>query len=86
MTVPGLTEEDVSLLHSRELVASRLRRGAIWSLMLRTSPSSASRTLNSKGAAYLLGHPSFCGQLRNIRFNFNYIGETFSSPFYRLFL
>ncbi len=31
------------------------------------------RTLNPNGAAYLLGHPSFRGQLRNVKCNQNYI-------------
>lgn len=31
------------------------------------------RTLNPNGAAYLLGHPSFRGRLRNVRCNFNYM-------------
>ena len=31
------------------------------------------RTLNPKGSGYLLGHPSFRGQLRNVRCNFNYM-------------
>ena len=31
------------------------------------------RTLNPNGAAYLLGHPSFRGQLRNVKCNQNYM-------------
>ena len=31
------------------------------------------RTLNPNGAAYLLGHPSFRGQLRNVKCNHNYM-------------
>jgi hypothetical protein len=31
------------------------------------------RTINPRGAAYLLGHPSFRGRLRNVRCNFNYM-------------
>lgn len=31
------------------------------------------RTLNPNGAAYLLGHPSFRGHLRNVRCNHNYM-------------
>lgn len=31
------------------------------------------RTLNPKGAAYLLGHPSFRGHLRNVKCNYNYM-------------
>lgn len=31
------------------------------------------RTINPGGAAYLLGHPSFRGQLRNVKCNFNYM-------------
>lgn len=31
------------------------------------------RTINPNGAAYLLGHPSFRGQLRNVRCNHNYM-------------
>ncbi len=31
------------------------------------------RTLNPNGAAYLLGHPSFRGQLRNVKCNYNYM-------------
>lgn len=31
------------------------------------------RTINPSGSGYLLGHPSFRGQLRNFRCNFNYM-------------
>ncbi|MEN9576354.1 MAG: hypothetical protein RL514_4209 [Verrucomicrobiota bacterium] len=31
------------------------------------------RTINPKGSGYLLGHPSFRGQLRNVRCNFNHM-------------
>jgi hypothetical protein len=31
------------------------------------------RTLNPNGSGYLLGHPSFRGQIRNFRCNFNYM-------------
>lgn len=31
------------------------------------------RTINPNGSGYLLGHPSFRGQLRNVRCNFNFI-------------
>lgn len=31
------------------------------------------RTLNPHGAAYLLGHPSFRGQLRHVKCNYNYM-------------
>ena len=30
------------------------------------------RTLNPNGSGTLLGHPSFRGQLRNVRCNYNY--------------
>lgn len=44
------------------------------------------RTINPKGAAYLLGHPSFRGQLRNVRCNFNYMetGQTAMEPNFNL--
>lgn len=31
------------------------------------------RTINPRGAAYLLGHPSFRGHLRNVKCNYNYM-------------
>jgi hypothetical protein len=44
------------------------------------------RTINPRGAAYLLGHPSFRGQLRNVRCNFNYMetGKTAIEPNFNL--
>lgn len=44
------------------------------------------RTLNPRGAAYLLGHPSHRGQLRNVRCNFNYMetGKTALEPNFNL--
>jgi hypothetical protein len=44
------------------------------------------RTINPKGAAYLLGHPSFRGHLRNVRCNFNYMetGKTAIEPNFNL--
>ncbi|MEX1077002.1 MAG: hypothetical protein WED27_11215 [Pirellulales bacterium] len=44
------------------------------------------RTLNPKGAAYLLGHPSFRGQLRNVRCNVNFMvtGKTAIEPNFNL--
>lgn len=44
------------------------------------------RTLNPHGAAYLLGHPSFRGQLRNVRCNHNYMetGLTAIEPNFNL--
>ncbi len=44
------------------------------------------RTINPKGAAYLFGHPSFRGQLRNVRCNFNYMetGQTAIEPNFNL--
>ena len=44
------------------------------------------RTINPKGAAYLLGHPSFRGHLRNVRCNYNYMetGKTAIEPNFNL--
>ena len=44
------------------------------------------RTLNPNGAAYLLGHPSFRGQLRNVKCNHNYMetGMTALEPNFNL--
>ncbi|MCA9025526.1 MAG: hypothetical protein KDA86_09970 [Planctomycetaceae bacterium] len=44
------------------------------------------RTLNPHGAAYLLGHPSHRGHLRNVRCNFNYMvtGKTALEPNFQL--
>jgi hypothetical protein len=44
------------------------------------------RTINPNGAAYLLGHPSFRGQLRNVRCNYNYMetGKTAIEPNFNL--
>lgn len=44
------------------------------------------RTLNPNGAAYLLGHPSHRGQLRNVKCNFNYMetGLTALEPNFNL--
>ncbi len=44
------------------------------------------RTINPKGAAYLLGHPSFRGQLRNVKCNHNYMetGLTAIEPNFNL--
>lgn len=44
------------------------------------------RTLNPGGAAYLLGHPSFRGQLRNVKCNHNYMetGLTSIEPNFNL--
>ncbi len=44
------------------------------------------RTLNPNGAAYLLGHPSHRGQLRNVKCNFNYMetGLTAMEPNFNL--
>lgn len=44
------------------------------------------RTINPKGAAYLLGHPSFRGRLRNVRCNYNYMetGMTALEPNFNL--
>lgn len=44
------------------------------------------RTLNPKGAGYLLGHPSFRGALRNVRCNHNYMetGQTAIEPNFNL--
>ncbi|MEY3958944.1 MAG: hypothetical protein RJA37_1547, partial [Verrucomicrobiota bacterium] len=36
-------------------------------------------TLNPKGSGYLLGHPSFRGQLRNVRCNHNYMETLLTS-------
>jgi hypothetical protein len=46
----------------------------------------STRTLNPGGAAYLLGHPSFRGQLRNVRCNHNYMetGLTAIEPNFNL--
>lgn len=44
------------------------------------------RTLNPKGAAYLLGHPSFRGHLRRVKCNHNYMetGQTAIEPNFNL--
>jgi hypothetical protein len=44
------------------------------------------RTINPRGAAYLLGHPSFRGHLRNVKCNFNYMetGKTAIEPNFNL--
>jgi hypothetical protein len=44
------------------------------------------RTINPKGAAYLLGHPSFRGHLRNVKCNYNHIetGLTAIEPNFNL--
>jgi hypothetical protein len=44
------------------------------------------RTINPKGAAYLLGHPSFRGHLRNVKCNHNYMetGKTAIEPNFNL--
>ncbi len=44
------------------------------------------RTINPNGAAYLLGHPSHRGHLRNVKCNFNYIetGKTALEPNFKL--
>ncbi len=44
------------------------------------------RTINPNGAAYLLGHPSFRGHLRNVRCNLNYMetGKTAIEPNFNL--
>lgn len=44
------------------------------------------RTLNPEGAAYLLGHPSFRGQLRGVKCNHNYMetGQTAIEPNFNL--
>lgn len=44
------------------------------------------RTLNPHGAAYLLGHPSHRGHLRNVRCNFNHMvtGKTALEPNFQL--
>ncbi|MCA9092419.1 MAG: hypothetical protein KDA68_02945 [Planctomycetaceae bacterium] len=44
------------------------------------------RTINPTGAAYLLGHPSHRGHLRNVRCNFNYMetGKTAMEPNFQL--
>jgi hypothetical protein len=44
------------------------------------------RTLNPNGAAYLLGHPSFRGKLRNVKCNYNYMetGVTAIEPNFNL--
>jgi len=44
------------------------------------------RTMNPNGAAYLLGHPSFRGHLRNVKCNYNYMetGVTSIEPNFNL--
>lgn len=44
------------------------------------------RTINPTGAAYLLGHPSHRGHLRNVRCNYNYMetGKTALEPNFQL--
>jgi hypothetical protein len=44
------------------------------------------RTINPNGAAYLLGHPSFRGHLRNVKCNYNYMetGVTAIEPNFNL--
>ncbi len=44
------------------------------------------RTINPNGAAYLLGHPSFRGNLRNVKCNYNYMetGLTAIEPNFNL--
>lgn len=44
------------------------------------------RTINPNGAAYLLGHPSHRGHLRNVKCNFNYMetGKTALEPNFNL--
>ncbi len=44
------------------------------------------RTVNPRGAAYLLGHPSFRGGLKNVRCNYNYMetGLTAIEPNFNL--
>ncbi|MFM9016758.1 MAG: PQQ-binding-like beta-propeller repeat protein, partial [Verrucomicrobiota bacterium] len=44
------------------------------------------RTINPNGAAYLLGHPSFRGHLRNVKCNYNYMetGVTSIEPNFNL--
>jgi hypothetical protein len=44
------------------------------------------RTINPKGAGYLLGHPSFRGRLRNVKCNHNYMetGSTAIEPNFNL--
>ena len=44
------------------------------------------RTINPKGAAYLLGHPSFRGHLRHVKCNYNYMetGLTAIEPNFNL--